>query len=174
MKIGLRRGIVELIPHQEEWRTAFEKEKKRLMGAGKGIVIDIQHVGSTSIKGIPAKPIIDMTGGVKNIKDIKKLVEPLSSLGYAFYRQFGNEYLFIKESKAKRTHHLRVLKYKGSKWKTDALFRDYLLSHPKRAKAYGILKKKLAKQYPADRVRYTEGKNTFVETTIRLAKKASK
>jgi GrpB-like predicted nucleotidyltransferase (UPF0157 family) len=94
-------------------------------------------------------------------------------LGYNFYELRGDRFFFAKGPEAKRTHHLHVMRYQGAKWKNDLLFRDYLVVHPARAKAYTDLKKKLAKRYPANRERYTAGKHPFIEATLRLAKKQS-
>lgn len=171
--IGLKRGTVKLVPHDKKWNVAFEREKNKLMAKVGSIVVDIQHIGSTAIVGIYAKPIIDMSAGVRRLKDAKKLVKPLDKLGYHFYKKFDQQILFAKGADAKRTHYLHVMRYKGAKWKSDALFRDYLLAHPARATAYANLKKKLAKQYPTDREKYTAGKNLFIKTTLRLAKRSS-
>ena len=168
--IGLKRGIVKLASHDKKWAVAFEREKKNLMKSIGRFVVDIQHVGSTAVKGIHAKPIIDMSAGLRKLSDAKKLLKPLAKLGYNFYRQFDQQTLFAKGPDAKRTHYLHVMRYKGAKWKSDALFRDYLLTHPARAKAYADLKKKLAKKYPADREKYTAGKNSFIKATLRLAR----
>jgi GrpB-like predicted nucleotidyltransferase (UPF0157 family) len=68
----------------------------------------------------------------------------------------------------------RIYLPKGAKWKSDALFRDYLIAHPARAKTYANLKKKLAKQYPLDRGKYTAGKDPFIKATLRLARQANR
>lgn len=168
--IGLRRGIVKLTPHHKHWASSFEREKKRILARLGDIIIDIQHVGSTAIPGIHAKPIIDMSAGVRHMKDIRKLVKPLDKMGYHFYKKFQEQVLFTKGPDAKRTHYLHVMKYKSAKWKSDLLFRDFLLKHPAKAKAYTRLKQRLAKQYPNDRERYTTGKKSFIDTIKKLAK----
>lgn len=168
--IGLKRGTVKLLPYNQKWHVAFVKEKKALKRKLGKAVIDIQHVGSTAIPGIHAKPIIDMSAGIRKFKDAKKLIKSLHSLGYKFYRKFGRQILFAKGPDKKRTHYLHVMKYNGAKWKSDLAFREYLLRHPVRAKAYTALKKKLAKQHPNDREQYSAGKKRFIEETIRLGR----
>ena len=172
--IGLKRGTVKLVPYDKKWSVAFEREKKRLMKSIGRYVVDIQHVGSTAVKELHAKPIIDMSAGVQTLDDVKKLIRPLSTLGYKFYKKFDKQVLFAKGPDAKRTHYLHVMRYKGSKWKSDLLFRDYLLSHPARVKEYADLKKRLAKRYPMDREKYTAGKYLFIETTKRMAKRQTR
>ena len=169
--IGLKRGTVKLVPHHKQWATAFEREKKRLLVNLGNIVIAIQHIGSTAIPGIHAKPIIDMSAGVRKFKDAQELVGPLSKMGYNFYRKFGKQILFARGPDRRRTHYLHVMKYNGVKWKNDLLFREFLLKYPARAKAYATLKEKLAKRYPGDREKYTAGKHLFIEKTLGLAKR---
>src|SRR3989344_4407959 len=132
--IGLKRGIVKLIPHKTSWSRSFEYEKKRILSKVGDIIIDIQHIGSTSISGIKAKPIIDMSAGITKFKDATKLIKPLHVLGYRFYRKFGQQILFAKGPNKKRTHYLHAMKFGGAKWRSDLLFRDYLRTHHSRAR----------------------------------------
>ena len=170
--IGLKRGSVKLVSHDRHWHAAFERERKRIIASVGAVVVDIQHIGSTAVPDIHAKPIIDMSAGVKRMGDIKKLIRPLSKLGYHFYKEFGEQVLFAKGPDKKRTHYLHVMRYNGAKWRSDMLFRDYLLAHPARAKAYATLKKKLARKYPNDRDKYTAGKHSFIEATLRSARRS--
>jgi len=167
--IGLKRGTVKLILYHKQWKVAFEREKKKLLAHVGDMVVDIQHVGSTAIPGLHAKPIIDMSAGLRRLKDVKKLVKPLDEMGYHFYRKFRRQVLFAKGPDKKRTHYLHVMKYNGSKWKSDLLFRDFLRTHPSKTKAYAHLKQRLAKQYPNDREQYTAGKKSFIEAVKKLA-----
>ena len=167
--LGLKRGTVKLVPYHKGWSRAFEVERKKLKKKLGKAVIDIQHIGSTAMPGMHAKPIIDMTAGVKSLSAAKKFVKPLAGLGYHFYKTFGGHVLFAKGPDAKRTHYLHVMKYNGVKWKRDLLFRDYLRKHPSRAKVYSRTKQELAKRFPNDRGRYTAGKDSFIKDTLRRA-----
>lgn len=169
--LGLKRGSVQLHPYHKQWSSEFEKEKQSLLHKLGDLIVDVQHIGSTSVPGLTAKPIIDMSAGVRRFKDAKKLAKPLRELGYNFDRPFQNQIFFAKGPDAKRTHYLHVMRYNGAKWRNDALFRDYLSTHPKRVKAYAALKVKLAKQYPGERQKYSDGKDRFIKETIRLARK---
>ena len=133
--------------------------------------VDIEHIGSTAIPGVLAKPIINISMGVKRLGDAKKLISPLVKLGYNFYRPSKDEIFFAKGPDKKRTHYLHVVKYNGKKWKNDMLFKEYLLGHPKRVREYLALKRKLAKQFSADREKYTTGKKAFIQETLTLARK---
>lgn len=170
--IGLKRGYVKLVPHHKEWQTEFEQEKARIIAKVGDSIVDVQHIGSTSIPGIKAKPIIDMSAGIRRFKDAQKLVKPLRALGYNFDRRFQNQMFFAKGPDVRRTHYLHVMRYQGAKWKSDKLFRDYLIAHSARAKAYTKLKIKLAKQYAKERQKYSDGKDTFIKETLRLARRS--
>lgn len=96
--IGLKRGTVKLMPHNKVWFSIFEKEKKHLKKKLGNLAIDIQHIGSTSIPGIPAKPIIDIAVGVRSLKDVKKFPKSLKSLGYKLRKKGSTPHniLFVK------------------------------------------------------------------------------
>jgi GrpB-like predicted nucleotidyltransferase (UPF0157 family) len=172
--IGLKRGTVRLSPHSKAWKVSFERERQRLEKTLGASVLDIRHIGSTAIPGIHAKPIIDISLGLRNFKDAKKLAKPLSKIGYNFYRKFQRQILFAKGPDAKRTHYVHVMRYNGAKWKTDILFRDYLRTHPKRRGEYEKLKIALAAKYPNEREKYSAGKKTFISKTLDAAKSERK
>ena len=171
---GLKRGTVRLMPHDRKWKLIFERERKRLAKKLRGLVIDIQHVGSTAIVGIPAKPIIDISMGVPNMRSAKKLVKLLTPLGYKLRPEFGGsntQLLFVRGPERRRTHYLHVMKYNGKMWKNDVLFRDHLRGNRSLARTYAALKKKLAKRYADDRASYTARKSKFILATIKKARK---
>jgi len=169
--IGLKRDSVKLHPYEAKWSLEFEKEKERILKKVGDLVVDVQHIGSTSVPGLTAKPIIDLSVGVRRFKDARKLTPALRALGYGFDRKFQHQLFFAKGSDSKRTHYLHVMKYQGAKWNNDAFFRHYLRSHPARAKAYARLKIKLAKQYPSERQKYSNGKDVFIKETLQLGRK---
>ncbi len=166
--IGLKRGTVKLIPYSPKWKDSFEKEKRRLQKSLGDFVISIEHIGSTAVPGVSAKPIIDIAVVVKSIKSPDKLIKLLETLGYE-YKQ-DNDVLgrlfFTKGPEKKRTHYIHVVELKGKEWKNLILFRDYLLSHKKAVHQYTELKNKLAKSYALDRKSYTSGKDEFIKTII--------
>ncbi|WP_153126402.1 GrpB family protein [Peribacillus tepidiphilus] len=162
--IGLKRGIVELAQHESQWASVADQTIQRLKGIYKELAIDIQHVGSTSIKGIKAKPIIDLVIGVKNFQEVYDLVPRLEENG--FYHKPENDQVwqifFSCGNDAIRTHHIHVVIYGEDRWKGYIQFRDYLNAHPDKARQYEALKKQLAATYPEDRQKYTEGKSDFI------------
>ena len=171
--IGLKRGVVKLIAHQDGWHKEAEQtieELKRLLG---NIAIDIQHIGSTAISSIHAKPIIDIVVGVYDLNDIMPFVERLRKNGFVFRGEdVSNQVLFVKGDFEKdfRTHHIHVVKWKGDKWNNYINFRDYLNAFPEKAIKYDNFKRKLAMRFSEKRKQYTEGKQQLIEEFLEEAR----
>ena len=131
--IGLKRGSVALLSHQEEWDKNAENvilELKQLFG---NAAVDIQHVGSTAIHSIYAKPIIDIVIGLRNLNDISPYMQLLAEHGFIFRGEdVAGQMLFIMGDfeKDTRTHHIHAVKWGGTEWKNYINFRDYLNCHP--------------------------------------------
>jgi GrpB-like predicted nucleotidyltransferase (UPF0157 family) len=167
--IGLKRGTVELAPHAEEWRQLFAQEEARLRDAVGEHVAAIEHVGSTAIRGISAKPIIDIAVGVRGLADAEKCVRPLEAMGYEYRGENGipGRYYFIKGEP--RTHHLHMVEFDSELWRSHLLFRDYLRRRPEVANEYEAVKNELARKYPDDRAAYTDGKGVFIRRVLDAA-----
>ncbi|PIR78494.1 MAG: hypothetical protein COU28_01320 [Candidatus Magasanikbacteria bacterium CG10_big_fil_rev_8_21_14_0_10_36_16] len=167
--LGLKRGTVKLSENHEEWKNLFEIEKKLLMGIFGDLVLRIEHIGSTAIPGVPAKPIIDIRLAVNSIDDeyIKQFVEPLEKLGYYYMHKFDDRHFFAKGPEEKRTHHLSIVEYGSDSWKDSILFRDYLINNDSACGKYSKLKVDLAKKFANDRPSYTKAKEEFIEDIIK-------
>jgi GrpB-like predicted nucleotidyltransferase (UPF0157 family) len=170
--IGLEPGIVRLEAHQEEWAGLFEEEKARIEAAVGPYILDIQHVGSTSIPGIPAKPILDIGVAVRNFEEAAVCIEPLIQLGYTYRGENGIPRRHHFHKGIPRTHHLHMNEIDSADWQNQILFRDYLRQHPETAAEYARLKTELAQRYPADRDAYLSGKAPFIEKVLHLARLA--
>ena len=172
--IGLERGIVRLTPYQPAWAEMFEIERERLEAAIGPFVLDIQHVGSTSIPGIPAKPIIDIGVAVRNFEEAAICIDPVVALGYTYRGENGipRRHYFRKGNEEEvRTHHVHINEIDGPDWENQILFRDYLRAHPETAEQYAKIKRDLAQRYPKDRIAYLYGKAPFIEHILELARK---
>lgn len=169
--IGLKRGRVQLVPYNPKWKENFAKEKKHLQKALGDLVISIEHVGSTAVPGVFAKPVIDIAIIVKSIKSPDNLIEIFEDLGYEYTKDnnVSGRLFFTKGPENKRTHYIHVVKLKGKEWKNLILFRDYLLKSKVVARQYNELKNKLAKSYALDRKSYTSGKDKFIKNVIKKA-----
>jgi len=168
--IGLQRGVVKLVPYTVEWKRLFDEEKALLQAAVGDLVLDIQHVGSTSIPGMMAKPLIDIGIAVRDFEEARACIEPIEKLGYEYRGEHGmsRRHYFMKGNP--RTHHLHMVEVGSRDWKNMLLFREYLIQHPEVARAYGELKMTLAQRFPEDREAYLEGKASFIERVLRSAR----
>lgn len=172
MNIGLITGVVKLLPNQTEWETNAEETitlMKTILG---DTCIDIQHVGSTSIKHICAKPIIDIAVAVNELADILPYNDVLANNGI-YYRKEETTgqllYLMGDLENEIKTHHIHVVKYNSVNWRNYLNFRDYLNQFPEKAKAYNELKQELAEKYASERKLYTAGKNELIKLLLKEA-----
>ncbi len=170
--VGLKRGTVKLAPYDEMWPRLFEAEKERLLKALRGIIFEVEHIGSTAIPGLAAKPLIDMMASVKSLSDYKKAIEPLRELGYEYMpeRVFADRVFFPKGPEENRTFHLNLVEKGSRQWDEALLFRDYLRTHPEERNEYQRLKERLAQTFAENREMYTKGKNEFISKVLEVAK----
>jgi GrpB-like predicted nucleotidyltransferase (UPF0157 family) len=180
--LGIKRGTVKLVSHNPEWERLFEEEKQLLKNTFGDTIIAIEHIGSTAIPGIPAKPIIDINIGVQSLEIARNMKEKFEAIKYE-HRPFKPGHtkedlkwqeLYVKGPETKRTHHAHVTAHNNNYWKNDLLFRDHLRKNPLRAKQYADLKKKLAKQHANNRTTYTKNKEEFILETLKIAKEAKR
>ena len=168
--IGLERDVVRLVPYTAEWKRLFEEEKACLQAAIGPYVLDIQHVGSTAIPGMVAKPILDIAIAVRDFEDGLACVVPLEKLGYEYRGVVGviSRHYFSKGEP--RTHHIHMYAIDSPDWENQLLFRDYLRAHPDWARAYADLKQEMAQRYSQDREAYMLAKGPFIQEILRLAR----
>lgn len=172
--VGLKRGIVKLEEYQDAWKVEAEQTISELKSLLHDVAIDIQHIGSTAISFIHAKPIVDIAVGVHDLDDIIPYVEILKNRQYIFRGEdVPGQILFVKGDFEKdiRTHHIHVVKWNGVEWKSYINFRDYLNAFPEKAEAYDMCKLNLAKQFPQNRISYTKGKQKLVFEILEEAKR---
>lgn len=164
---------VALHPYDASWPQAFEAERDRLLSLFPGDFVGVQHIGSTAVPGLSAKPVIDILAGVRSIKDAERLALPLCQSGYTTSAEF-NESLsdrkwFMRWANGHRTHHLHLVVHGGPVWHERLKFRDALRSSPELAAKYAALKTQLAATHPKDREAYTDAKAEFVRAIVREA-----
>jgi len=170
--IGLKRGTVELLPHNPLWEDIAAETIKLLKSLLNDVAADIQHVGSTSIQNICAKPIIDIAVGVNTLDSIKPYIELLKKNGIIFRKEDVKEQLLFvigDFEKEFRTHHIHVVEWNSIAWNNYINFRDYLNAFPEYAKEYDDLKKKLALEFANNRGNYTAGKQEFIDRILKQA-----
>ena len=175
--LGLKRGTVRLCPHETEW----EEEAARTIAVLRELLgdaaADIQHVGSTAVKTIMAKPIVDIAVAAEDFGRVLEKRDALERAGF-YYRpgSLEGQLLFAKGSFYEgtgelQTHFIHVVKKDGADWRNYNQFRDYLNAVPQAAKEYEALKSSLARACPEDagREKYLAGKHAFIVRNLRTA-----
>ena len=166
--LGLRRGAVELTPYTPAWATMFQSERARLQHALGADALDIQHIGSTAVPGLAAKPILDLGIAVATYAVVPTCVSRLTEIGYTYrgYRGPDQGHFFDQGPDQKLTHYLHMLMISDPGWSNYLKFRNYLIAHPASRNAYMQLKQDLASQYADDRAAYTAAKARFVQRIL--------
>ena len=170
-KLGLDGNVVELLEYQESWKEEANIIIKKLKTILKDTAKDIQHIGSTSIIGMKAKPIIDIAIGLDNLDDIMKYVPELEK-NEIYYRekpQTDDWQRFFRCGDLEndiKTHHIHAVKYKGEAWNNYINFRDALNNNESLRKKYMHAKIALKEKYPRDRKKYVEEKGKFVQEIL--------
>ncbi|MGG0657648.1 GrpB family protein [Rummeliibacillus pycnus] len=163
---------VNLKDYNPNWVKQFELEKVKITNAIGDQILGIEHIGSTSIKGLKAKPIIDIMVCVDDLKNVDALVHLLDNIGYEYVPkpEFKDRRFFRKGLWGQGTCHLHLCEYNSSEWIEKLLFRDYLRHNPDIAEHYALVKLELASQYKFDRPTYTKKKEPFIQSVIKKAK----
>ena len=167
--LGLHRGELRLSPYRDAWPVLFESEKKIIEAAVEDHVSDIQHVGSTAIEGMPAKPILDITIAVEDFEKARVCIDPLVALGYTFRGENGIPQRHYLQKGEPCTHHIHMVEKTSDEWAKLIRFRDLLRADPKTAEDYRKLKLDLCEILPGDRKAYLAAKATFIEEVISRA-----
>lgn len=160
---------VVVVPYSTGWPALFSAEAALLHDVLKPwLVADIEHVGSTAVVGLHAKPIIDIMAPVLDLTSSRQAIEAARSVGYCHYPYKPDQmHWFCKPTPAVRTHHLHLIPWRSQLWQERLAFRDALRMSPALAAEYGALKLELAAQHCADREAYTEAKAPFVASVVR-------
>ncbi len=171
MPLGLKRGTVQLNQYSDQWQKLFDIEKNEIQNVFGDQALAIEHIGSTAIPGMVAKPILDLMVAVESIDNYETFTLLLEQLGYTFMHDFRDtqeHILYVKGPEECRTHYLKLTTVDSGFWKEHILFRDYLIANPQRAQQYIDLKQELLEKYADERSKYTEAKAAFILETLKL------
>lgn len=159
---------IELKQYNSKWPELFEQEKTFLLEKIGGCLVgSVEHIGSTAVPGMIAKPIIDIMFGVEDLESSKGAIEVLQTNGYCYYPYKSKVmHWFCKPSPEFRTHHLHLVPYQSPLWKERIGFRDILRENRTVAEEYGTLKQTLAAEMATDRESYTDSKWPFIEKVL--------
>ena len=167
--LGLHRKHLRLEEPDTEWASAFRKEQALIEGALSEITMIVEHIGSTSIPGLPAKPIIDIGILLPRPEDLASLHGSLVSIGYLYRGDKGSEggHLFVREREPEvRTHHVHVVLEGDPAWDRYLRFRGSLGADPELRSRYALLKQGLERELGDDRAAYRRAKTPFITDVL--------
>jgi GrpB-like predicted nucleotidyltransferase (UPF0157 family) len=166
--IGLAHGTVELVPYDDRWPALFQSEAALLHTGLEGQVARIAHIGSTAIRGMDAKPIIDLMVEVPSLRAPSLFFWSLSRYGYALVAEddVSDRLFYVKLTQGQPTHHLSACEAQSNFWYSHLSFRDRLRADSALATEYAALKRQLSKDYPNDRAEYTRAKEAFISAVL--------
>jgi GrpB-like predicted nucleotidyltransferase (UPF0157 family) len=162
---------IKISSYDPSWPLRFEKEKARLFSIFSASLLEIEHIGSTAVPGLDAKPIIDIMAAVRSIEVAEALLGPLREFGYSTppdcNANLPDRRWLLRQRGGHRTHHLHLVKQGSEGWLRTIAFRDILRAQPALAETYRALKVSLAKESSTDRSRYVRGKTNFIESLLK-------
>jgi GrpB-like predicted nucleotidyltransferase (UPF0157 family) len=165
-RLGLEYGTVRLARDDAgAWAAAYERLAARVRAALGELAVDVQHVGSTAVPGLVAKPILDVAVRLRDGADVKAVRERLEALAHEYRGDMGDRggILFVvNERPWFRVAHVHVVRHGDPQWERYLAFRDVLLADPAAREAYTALKHELAERYAGDRTAYTAGKDPLI------------
>lgn len=161
--------VIKIVEYESSWIVAYQQEREVISTALKQDFIDIQHIGSTSVPGLSAKPIIDILIAVNKLYSPEKYSKHLQKISYqyTYYAENINRLFFCKGTP--RSHHIHIVKYDSWTYWRHILFRDYLLAHPETAQHYEQLKREMVLKFKTDRGAYTDSKTAFIKSIVAQA-----
>jgi len=156
---------VIVTPYQSSWPEAFQQAKEQLETIFGDHLLAIHHIGSTSVPGLSAKPILDILPVVDSLDGIEAFDAAMEQIGYEAKGEFGMPgRRYYRKGGDNRTHHIHLYADGNPEIMRHVVFRDYLRQHPQEVEAYSTIKERLARQYPEDISAYIAGKDSFVKT----------
>lgn len=162
---------IRIVDHDPRWAAAFEAERRLLSeGLAAWLVGDPEHIGSTAVAGLAAKPVIDIMAPVRSLAESVSAIAAAQGLGYVHFPYKAEQmHWFCKPSPEHRTHHLHLVPAGSGLWLERVAFRDALRADGALRAEYEGLKRRLAHEHRADREAYTDAKSSFVQRVLRDA-----
>ena len=165
---------VSIVEYRPQWREMFKEEKQLLQAILGEVSAKIEHIGSTAVNGLAAKPIIDIMIGLPDFSVADKLVPVIETLGYEYIKKYEDEMpfrrYFAKNLNGIRTHQIHMVEIGSEFWERHLLFRDYLRQNPEMVNKYAALKKQLAEREWEDVNEYADAKSEFIRSIENKAK----
>ena len=167
----MRTKKVVVLPYDRTWKFAFEEIKREIEGAIGDLIIGIEHVGSTSVEGLSAKPIIDIDVVIKDYSTFDAVVSKLESIGYIHEGNLGikdREAFKYSDKPHLQQYHLYVCPQQSEELYRHITFRDFLINNSEAVKKYSAVKEKAAQLFPDNIEKYIEYKSPCIEELYKL------
>ncbi len=167
--------LIQVVSYDATWPRKYEKEKTAILDQIGLVGVQLEHVGSTAVPGLGAKPIIDILLGLQQFGDIDHCMPILEGMGYHYIFNFeaifpDRRFFYKRNQNGRRTYHVHMVEIGCPFWVDHLLFRDYLREHPGEAEEYYDLKLKLAGDYQTDRLGYNDAKTEFIQGVMGRAR----
>jgi GrpB-like predicted nucleotidyltransferase (UPF0157 family) len=165
-------STVHLLDYQPEWPSHFMTASAELFEALAHARPRIEHIGSTAVSGLCAKPVVDILLGVCDLADVESRIDALAALGYRYRPEYEAEIpqrrYFVRPEGVLPRIHVHAVLLDSSLWSEHIAFRDVLRSRPELAAEYGALKRALAARFANDKAAYTEAKAPFIANVLAI------
>ena len=166
MSLGLPSGTVQVVGYDPAWPLLFSQEAERIRGFLGELPLALEHMGSTAVPGLAAKPILDILAGHPREADLSAYIAAIERAGYLYRGEQGIPGRHFFRRGDPRSYHLHLTVRHERFWRDHLSFRDALRDDPRLREEYAALKRGLAERYPMDRESYIEGKTWFVAHVV--------
>lgn len=170
--LGLEPGVVRLVEYDAEWPALYRTESERIVVALAPLVLNLEHMGSTAVPGLAAKPVLDILAGYRDRALLQACIDGLCAAGYEHLGEQGIPGREFFRRGQPPAYHLHLAALGGIFWREHLAFRDLLRSDPLLRATYEALKQELAGKFPQDRDAYIEAKGSFIQGA--LARRAAR
>ena len=165
--LGLPHGQNFLTDYSDDWPRLFQEEKSRIASVADGRALTIEHIGSTAVPRIKAKPVIDIAIAIADLSIADDLAAAMATIGYDYPGDIGiPDHRIFGRDKDVRRYLVHVLEHAVYRWSDLISFRDILRTNARLAHEYEQLKLDAVAQHPTDRAQYTESKSQFVQRIL--------
>ncbi len=163
-------STVVISPYSAAWPEFFTRVRAEILGAFAPLEVVVEHTGSTSVPGLPAKPVLDVLLGAGRLSEVESKIPALEGLGYSYVSKYERELpmrrYFVKAESALPRVHLHAVELGSPFWEEHLRFRDLLRTNPGLASRYAALKLRLAKEHALDKAAYTAAKAPFIQAVL--------
>jgi GrpB-like predicted nucleotidyltransferase (UPF0157 family) len=156
-----------IAPYDPQWPAEFTAEEARILDACRGLPIRLEHIGSTSVPGLDAKPVIDILAGCPPRASRAEYVAALRQIGYEHKGAFGIPGRNYFRRGSPRSHHVHMVSWSSAFWHRQLAFRDALRTDASLRREYAVLKRELARTFADDVERYASAKGPFIASVLR-------